>query len=211
MRALREQLLARRPPVRAPLPCRAREHVRCRARERMPRRGGHGNRGGRAADRALALYVHLPWCVRKCPYCDFNSHQLKSARPDGGYIDALMNDFDEEFPLIGRPPQSIPCSSAGERPSLFAPEDFARLLHALRQRIEFASDAEITLEANPGTIERGRFTGYRDAGINRISLGAQTFCARALEQLGRIHTADDTSPGGGRAARVPGSEISIWT
>lgn len=143
------------------------------------------------ADSALALYVHLPWCVRKCPYCDFNSHQLKSARPDGGYIDALINDFDEEFPLIaGRAIGTV--FFGGGTPSLFAPDDFARLLHALRQRIEFASDMEITLEANPGTIERGRFTGYRDAGINRVSLGAQTFCARALEQLGRIHTADDT-------------------
>jgi putative oxygen-independent coproporphyrinogen III oxidase len=140
---------------------------------------------------ALALYVHLPWCVRKCPYCDFNSHQLKSARPDGAYIDLLIRDFEMEWPLVAsRRIDTV--FFGGGTPSLFPPEDFARLLHALRQRIAIASDAEITLEANPGTIERGRFAGYREAGINRVSLGAQTFAPRALERLGRIHTADDT-------------------
>ncbi|MGO9995167.1 MAG: radical SAM family heme chaperone HemW [Steroidobacteraceae bacterium] len=145
----------------------------------------------RADASALALYVHMPWCVRKCPYCDFNSHQLKSARPDGAYIDLLIRDFDAEWPLVAsRRIDTV--FFGGGTPSLFPPEDFARLLHALRQRIAFASDAEITLEANPGTIERGRFAGYREAGINRISLGAQTFAPHALERLGRIHTADDT-------------------
>lgn len=140
---------------------------------------------------ALALYVHLPWCARKCPYCDFNSHQLKSARPDGAYIDLLIRDFEMEWPLVAsRRIDTV--FFGGGTPSLFPPEDFARLLHALRQRIAIASDAEITLEANPGTIERGRFAGYREAGINRVSLGAQTFAPRALERLGRIHTADDT-------------------
>ena len=140
---------------------------------------------------SLALYVHMPWCVRKCPYCDFNSHQLKSAAPDGSYIDALIRDFDSELPRVrGRRIGTV--FFGGGTPSLFQPEDFSRLLGALRQRIAFADDAEITLEANPGTIERGRFAGYRDAGINRVSLGAQTFAPRALEVLGRIHTADDT-------------------
>jgi len=129
--------------------------------------------------------------VRKCPYCDFNSHQLKSARPDGAYVDALIRDFDAELPLLeDRRIDTV--FFGGGTPSLFAPEHFARLLNALRQRIAFATDVEITLEANPGTLERGRFAGYRDAGINRVSLGAQTFSARALERLGRIHTADDT-------------------
>src|SRR6202165_2670453 len=140
---------------------------------------------------SLALYVHMPWCVRKCPYCDFNSHQLKSAQPDGGYIDTLMRDFDAELPLVANR-RIDTVFFGGGTPSLFAPEDFARLLRALRQRIAFASDAEVTLEANPGTIARGLFAGYRDAGINRVSLGAQTFTARTLERLGRIHTADDT-------------------
>ena len=140
---------------------------------------------------ALALYVHMPWCVRKCPYCDFNSHQLKTARPDTSYIETLISDFDAEYPLIvGRPISTV--FFGGGTPSLFPPEDFARLLGALRQRVDLAPDAEITLEANPGTIERGRFAGYREAGINRVSLGAQTFAGRALERLGRIHTADDT-------------------
>jgi len=140
---------------------------------------------------SLALYVHLPWCVRKCPYCDFNSHQLKSAQPDGSYIDALIRDFELEAPrLASRRIDTV--FFGGGTPSLFPPEDFARLLVALRQRIAFAPDAEITLEANPGTIERGRFSGYAEAGINRVSLGAQTFDPAALKRLGRIHSADDT-------------------
>ena len=147
--------------------------------------------GAVVIDASLALYVHMPWCVRKCPYCDFNSHQLKSAAPDAAYIDALIRDFDIELPgLTGRRIDTV--FFGGGTPSLFQPEDFSRLLGALRQRIAFAEDAEITLEANPGTIERGRFAGYRDAGVNRVSLGAQTFAPRALELLGRIHSADDT-------------------
>jgi putative oxygen-independent coproporphyrinogen III oxidase len=142
-------------------------------------------------DASLALYVHMPWCVRKCPYCDFNSHQLNSAAPDDSYIEALLRDFDLELPrLAGRRIDTV--FFGGGTPSLFRPEDFERLLGALRRRIEFAADAEITLEANPGTIERGRFAGYRDAGINRVSLGAQTFAPHALEMLGRIHSAEDT-------------------
>ncbi len=133
----------------------------------------------------------MPWCVRKCPYCDFNSHQLKSAAPDSSYVDALIRDFDLELPSVGgRRIDTV--FFGGGTPSLFQPEDFSRLLGAFRQRIEFAHDVEITLEANPGTIERGRFAGYRDAGINRVSLGAQTFAPRALEALGRVHSADDT-------------------
>jgi putative oxygen-independent coproporphyrinogen III oxidase len=142
-------------------------------------------------DASLALYVHLPWCVRKCPYCDFNSHQLKSGQPDAAYIDALIRDFDAEAPrLEGRRIDTV--FFGGGTPSLFAPSDFARLLKALKTRIDFADDVEITLEANPGTIERGRFSGYAEAGINRVSLGAQSFDANALNVLGRIHSADDT-------------------
>jgi putative oxygen-independent coproporphyrinogen III oxidase len=144
-----------------------------------------------AAALPLALYVHMPWCVRKCPYCDFNSHQLKSAAPDSDYIDALIRDFDLELPrLEGRRIDTV--FFGGGTPSLFQPEEFSRLLGALKQRIAIAADAEVTLEANPGTIERGRFAGYRDAGINRVSLGAQSFSPRALETLGRIHSAEDT-------------------
>jgi putative oxygen-independent coproporphyrinogen III oxidase len=140
---------------------------------------------------SIALYVHMPWCVRKCPYCDFNSHQLKSAQPDSAYIDALLRDFDFELPRIAqRRIDSV--FFGGGTPSLFQPEEFSRLLTELRRRIAFADDAEITLEANPGTVERGRFSGYAQAGINRVSLGAQSFSAAALQRLGRIHSVDDT-------------------
>ncbi len=161
-------------------------------------------------DASLALYVHMPWCVRKCPYCDFNSHQLNSAAPDASYIEALLRDFELELPrLAGRQIDTV--FFGGGTPSLFQPEDFERLLEALRGRIEFAADAEITLEANPGTIERGRFAGYRDAGINRVSLGAQTFAPRALERLGRIHGAEDTHRAVEelRAAQLPNFNLDL--
>jgi putative oxygen-independent coproporphyrinogen III oxidase len=144
-----------------------------------------------AAQSSLALYVHMPWCVRKCPYCDFNSHQLKSPAPDASYIDALIRDFDAQLPQV-KDRRIDTVFFGGGTPSLFQPEDFSRLLGALRERITFARDAEVTMEANPGTIERGRFAGYRDAGINRVSLGAQSFAPRALAALGRIHSVQDT-------------------
>jgi putative oxygen-independent coproporphyrinogen III oxidase len=143
------------------------------------------------SDVPLSLYVHMPWCVRKCPYCDFNSHQRGSAAPPPTYIDALIRDFERELPSIGeRKIESV--FFGGGTPSLFQPEEFARLLEALRRRTRVAADAEVTLEANPGTVERGRFAGYRDAGINRVSLGAQSFAPAALVRLGRIHAAEDT-------------------
>jgi putative oxygen-independent coproporphyrinogen III oxidase len=144
-----------------------------------------------AAPDSIALYVHMPWCVRKCPYCDFNSHQLKSVQPDSSYIDALLRDFELELPRIGRR-RIDSVFFGGGTPSLFQPEQFSSLLSELRQRMAFADDVEITMEANPGTIERGRFLGYAQAGINRVSLGAQSFSASALQRLGRIHSADDT-------------------
>ena len=147
--------------------------------------------GSRTASLPLTLYVHMPWCVRKCPYCDFNSHQLKSAAPSGDYIDALIRDFEAELAdLGGRPIEAI--FFGGGTPSLFAPDAFARLLEAFASRGRIVGDAEVTLEANPGTIERGRFAGYRAAGINRVSLGAQTFAPHALARLGRIHSPEDT-------------------
>jgi oxygen-independent coproporphyrinogen-3 oxidase len=133
----------------------------------------------------------MPWCVRKCPYCDFNSHQRGSAAPPPSYIDALIRDFERELPSIGeREIESV--FFGGGTPSLFPPEEFARLLDALRRLSRVAPGAEVTLEANPGTVERGRFAGYRDAGINRVSLGAQSFAPAALARLGRIHAAEDT-------------------
>ncbi len=139
----------------------------------------------------LALYLHFPWCVRKCPYCDFNSHTLHGQLPQQHYLDALVADMAAQAPLAGgREISSI--FMGGGTPSLFAPEAIGRLLEALRQLVPFQPQAEITLEANPGTIERGRFAEYRAAGITRVSLGAQSFASAQLERLGRIHSSDDT-------------------
>jgi putative oxygen-independent coproporphyrinogen III oxidase len=138
----------------------------------------------------LALYVHMPWCVRKCPYCDFNSHAAPESIPQQQYIDALLEDLAIDAAAAqGRALGSV--FFGGGTPSLIAPEHIGRFLEAARRQVEFATDAEITLEANPGTIEHGRFSGYRDAGVNRVSLGAQTFDAGHLQTLGRIHGRDD--------------------
>jgi oxygen-independent coproporphyrinogen-3 oxidase len=134
----------------------------------------------------LALYVHMPWCVRKCPYCDFNSHAAPEHVPQAQYIDTLLGDLQSDLAAV----QQRPLTSVffgGGTPSLFAPEQIGRLLEGVRREIPFAEHIEITLEANPGTIEHGRFSGYRDAGINRVSLGAQTFNEEQLRLLGRIH------------------------
>ena len=134
----------------------------------------------------LAAYVHIPWCVRKCPYCDFNSHTFDSGLPENEYIDALIADLDED--LIhshGRELSSI--FFGGGTPSLFSAASLARLLEAMQQRLNFASDIEITLEANPGTFEQAKFKDYRLAGINRLSIGIQSFNPTHLKALGRIH------------------------
>jgi putative oxygen-independent coproporphyrinogen III oxidase len=134
----------------------------------------------------LSLYVHFPWCIEKCPYCDFNSHPLREALPQQDYVDRLIVDLDGERPrLEGRPIRSI--FFGGGTPSLFAPESFDRLLDAIRRRAVVADDAEITLEANPGAVDRRHFAGYRAAGINRLSIGAQSFDPLQLRALGRIH------------------------
>jgi oxygen-independent coproporphyrinogen-3 oxidase len=139
----------------------------------------------------LSLYVHFPWCVRKCPYCDFNSHTLHGELPEAAYIEALLSDLRAQIEDVqGR--EVVSLFFGGGTPSLFSPAALARLLSALQAELNFAHDAEITLEANPGTIERGRFSGYRSAGINRVSIGAQSFADDSLQQLGRIHAAADT-------------------
>jgi oxygen-independent coproporphyrinogen-3 oxidase len=139
----------------------------------------------------LTLYLHFPWCVRKCPYCDFNSHTLHGQVPEQQYLEALLADLGAQVPLSGgREISSI--FLGGGTPSLFSPETLARLFAAIRELLPLQPQAEITLEANPGTIERGRFAEYRAAGINRVSLGAQSFAPAILERLGRIHSADDT-------------------
>ncbi|HEY8540519.1 MAG TPA: radical SAM family heme chaperone HemW [Steroidobacteraceae bacterium] len=138
----------------------------------------------------LALYVHMPWCVRKCPYCDFNSHAIGKELPEREYVAALLDDLEQDLDAAqGRTLVSI--FFGGGTPSLFSPESIAEILSGVRERVSCAPDIEITLEANPGTIEHGRFGGYKAAGVTRISLGAQTFDDRHLRALGRIHNSGD--------------------
>lgn len=143
----------------------------------------------------LSLYIHMPWCVKKCPYCDFNSHGLRSEPPPyASYIDHLLADLDADrrdfaAALTDRPIISI--FFGGGTPSLFSPDLIARLLDGVRGRLTLADDAEITLETNPGTVEHGRFDGYLSAGVNRISFGVQSFDDDKLNRLGRIHSADE--------------------
>ncbi len=142
----------------------------------------------------LSLYVHIPWCVRKCPYCDFNSHalskpkanELKEALPEFEYVDALLRDLEQDLPRVwGRSVSSI--FFGGGTPSLFSAEAIDRLMSGLRARLTINANAEITLEANPGTVEQQRFSDYRDCGINRLSIGVQSFNNDILQNLGRIH------------------------
>jgi oxygen-independent coproporphyrinogen-3 oxidase len=136
----------------------------------------------------LALYAHLPWCVRKCPYCDFNSHEKQDALPEREYVEALVADLEGLLPSVwGRRVTSV--FIGGGTPSLFAPESIDALLSAVRARIALEPGAEVTLEANPGTAEAGRFRAYREAGVNRLSLGIQSFDDDKLKALGRIHSA----------------------
>jgi putative oxygen-independent coproporphyrinogen III oxidase len=135
----------------------------------------------------LGLYVHIPWCIRKCPYCDFNSHGAdRQPLPESAYIQALIADLDHDLTQVrGRTVGSI--FIGGGTPSLFSPEVIGELLEAIRQRLPLSPDAEITLEANPGTAEGARFSGFRQAGVTRLSIGIQSFQDRLLGNLGRIH------------------------
>jgi len=134
----------------------------------------------------LGLYVHIPWCVRKCPYCDFNSHAVRDEIPESRYIDALIRDLEQSVPLVwGREVGSI--FFGGGTPSLFSPEGIDRILIQCRTLLKVSPLAEITLEANPGTFEAARFQGFRAAGVNRLSLGIQSFNPDHLRALGRIH------------------------
>lgn len=150
----------------------------------------------------LSLYIHIPWCVKKCPYCDFNSHAQVGGLPEDAYIAALLADLDRDLAdfgeaIIGRPIHSI--FFGGGTPSLFAPDSIARILDGVRQRLPFEAAIETTLETNPGTVEHGRFDGYRTAGINRISFGVQSFDDEKLRRLGRIHSASDAARAVGEA------------
>ena len=134
----------------------------------------------------LSLYIHLPWCIRKCPYCDFNSHEFQGALPESDYVEALLRDLEMELPQTdGRPIETI--FIGGGTPSLFSAKAIDDLLEGVRHRVCLAKNAEVTLEANPGACESVRFEGYLKAGVNRLSIGIQSFQDRLLNGLGRIH------------------------
>jgi coproporphyrinogen III oxidase-like Fe-S oxidoreductase len=138
----------------------------------------------------LSLYIHIPWCVRKCPYCDFNSHEARGELPEQPYISALIADLEQALPQIwGRRVYSV--FIGGGTPSLFSAAGIDAILSAVRARLPLTAEAEITLEANPGTFEAAKFRAYRAAGVNRLSIGVQSFNARHLAALGRIHDADE--------------------
>jgi putative oxygen-independent coproporphyrinogen III oxidase len=139
----------------------------------------------------LSLYVHFPWCVRKCPYCDFNSYTLQGELEERRYVEALERDLEAQAADVsGR--EVISVFFGGGTPSLFSPEGIGRVIAAARRHLTLAADVEVTMEANPGAIERGKFGEYRAAGLTRVSLGAQSFDPRRLEVLGRIHSPDET-------------------
>ena len=148
-----------------------------------------GNGSGLTVLPPLSIYVHIPWCVRKCPYCDFNSHEARGALPEEEYLAALIRDLEYALPQIwGRRVVSI--FIGGGTPSLFSAQSIETLLTAIRARVTLLPEAEITLEANPGAVEADKFAGFRAAGVNRISLGIQSFNDRHLKALGRIHDSE---------------------
>ncbi len=157
-----------------------------------------------AQDLPLSLYIHVPWCVRKCPYCDFNSHAMRGGIPEKAFVDALLEDLDTDLDRVAdRSLESI--FIGGGTPSLLSGGAVKRLLNGVRGRSELAEDCEITLEVNPGTTEAERFVVYREAGVNRLSIGVQTFDADRLADLGRIHRPQEAL-GAARQAREAGFE-----
>lgn len=157
----------------------------------------------------LSLYIHLPWCIKKCPYCDFNSHATdKDALPETTYIDALISDLESELPRIwGRPIASI--FIGGGTPSLFSAEAIDRLMAALRSRLTFYHNTEVTMEANPGSAEAERFKAYRESGINRLSIGVQSFDDKKLKSLGRVHNSAEAINAVAMAKAAGFEEINI--
>ena len=137
----------------------------------------------------LSLYLHIPWCLRKCPYCDFNSHEVKGGLPEQAYVDALLADLEADAPrAAGRSVRSI--FIGGGTPSLVSGQGIARLLEGVAARLPLAADVEITLEANPGAVDAAHFAAYREAGVNRLSIGVQSFSGEKLRALGRVHDAE---------------------
>nr|WP_320136519.1 radical SAM family heme chaperone HemW [uncultured Amphritea sp.] len=149
----------------------------------------------------LSLYIHIPWCVRKCPYCDFNSHAVTGEIPQQRYIDALMRDLDQELPGVqGREIETI--FIGGGTPSLFNAAGIQQILSGIAARTPLAANAEITMEANPGTFEQERFAGFRATGVNRLSIGVQSFDSARLQQLGRIHNSQDAILAASKAREI---------
>ena len=141
---------------------------------------------------ALGLYIHIPWCIKKCPYCDFNSHAVKSETPEKQYIEALIQDLEQDLELLNEPAIISSLFIGGGTPSLFSASSFDTLLHAIANLIPLKEKLEITLEANPGTFESQKFADYRAIGINRLSIGIQSFNNRHLKKLGRVHSAEES-------------------
>jgi len=155
----------------------------------------------------LSLYVHYPWCVRKCPYCDFNSHAVRDEIPEKDYLNALVADLEQHAPDIwGRSVETI--FFGGGTPSLLSADGLDYLLGKIRAIVKLEPSAEITLEANPGTTEQTRFESYRQAGVNRLSIGVQTFNPAQLQTLGRIHSGDDAA--NSRAIALAPSHLSYY-
>lgn len=158
----------------------------------------------------LSLYIHIPWCVQKCPYCDFNSHGVKQAIPEHAYVQHLLDDLAIDATQInGRQVQSI--FIGGGTPSLFSPEAIHQLLQGVKARVALAAGAEITLEANPGTVEAEKFTAFRQAGVNRLSIGIQSFAQDKLTALGRIHNGEQAQKVAGyaKAARLHSFNLDL--
>ena len=173
--------------------------------ERTPSTAALGNSVEFRVSPPLALYVHVPWCVRKCPYCAFNSHEANGGIPERQYVDALIADLQSALPLIwGRPVASV--FFGGGTPSLLSPAAIDELVAAFRALAMLSPEAEITLEANPGTVEAEKFAGFRAAGINRLSLGIQSFNDDHLAALGRIHGASEAR----RAAQLAGEHFASF-
>ncbi|MCQ8104062.1 radical SAM family heme chaperone HemW [Methylomonas sp. SURF-2] len=139
----------------------------------------------------LSLYIHFPWCIRKCPYCDFNSHAVKAGIPEMQYVDALLADLQADLTLLTAPRPICSIFMGGGTPSLFSPQAMRNLLAGIENLLTLAADCEITLEANPGSFESAKFEAYRELGINRLSIGIQSFDDRQLKKLGRVHSADE--------------------
>jgi len=164
---------------------------------------------GLAARPPLALHIHIPWCLSKCPYCDFNSHPRRGDIPETAYVERLLWDLKQEATVLSSPRPLTSVFIGGGTPSLFSGAAIARLLQGVRDLVELPVDTEITLEANPGTADAARLTAYRQAGINRLSIGAQSLSARHLERIARIHGPEDVRSAVDQARRAGFENLNL--